>query len=57
MEKAQEMVLAAQKGDMDAFSWLYKETYDRNYYIVIKMVKQEQDAMDIPADENLRDCA
>lgn len=36
MEKIQEMVLAAKKGDMDAFSWLYKETYERNYYIVIK---------------------
>lgn len=50
MEKIQELVLAAQKGDMDAFSWLYKETYDRNYYIVIKMVRQEQDAMDILQD-------
>lgn len=35
---------------MDAFSWLYKETYERNYYIVIKMVRQEQDAMDILQD-------
>lgn len=50
MEKIQEMVLAAKKGDMDAFSWLYKETYERNYYIVIKMVRQEQDAMDILQD-------
>ena len=50
MEKIQEMVLAAKKGDMDAFSWLYKETYERNYYIVIKMVRHEQDAMDILQD-------
>ena len=50
MEKIQEMVLDAKKGDMDAFSWLYKETYERNYYIVIKMVRQEQDAMDILQD-------
>lgn len=50
MEKIQEMVAAAQKGDMDAFGWLYEETYNRNYYIVIKMVKQEQDAMDILQD-------
>lgn len=50
MEKVQEMVLAAQEGDMEAFSWLYQETYSRNYYIVIKMVKQEQDAMDILQD-------
>lgn len=50
MEKVQEMVLAAQEGDMEAFSWLYQETYNRNYYIVIKMVKQEQDAMDILQD-------
>lgn len=50
MEKVQEMVLAAQKGDMEAFGWLYRETYDRNYYIVIKMVRQEQDTMDILQD-------
>ncbi len=50
MEKIQEMVLAAKKGDMDAFSWLYKEIYERNYYIVIKMIRHEQDAMDILQD-------
>lgn len=50
MEKVQKMVLAAQKGDREAFGWLYRETYDRNYYIVIKMVKHEQDAMDVLQD-------
>lgn len=50
MEKVQEMVLAAQEGDREAFSWLYQETYNRNYYIVIKMVKHEQDAMDVLQD-------
>lgn len=50
MEKVQEMVLAAQEGDREAFGWLYRETYDRNYYIVIKMVKNEQDAMDVLQD-------
>lgn len=50
MEKVQKMVLAAQEGDREAFGWLYRETYDRNYYIVIKMVKNEQDAMDVLQD-------
>lgn len=50
MEKVQKMVLAAQEGDREAFGWLYRETYDRNYYIVIKMVKHEQDAMDVLQD-------
>lgn len=50
MEKMREMLLAAQEGRAEAFDWLYKETYSRNYYIVLKMVKQEQDAMDILQD-------
>lgn len=50
MEKAEEMFLAAKEGSEEAFEWLYRETYSRNYYIVLKMVKQEQDAMDILQD-------
>lgn len=43
----EEMLQAAREGSAEAFGWLYKATYNRNYYIVLKMVKQEQDAMDI----------
>lgn len=50
MDKMREMVLDAKAGDMEAFGWLYKETYNRNYYIVIKMVKTEQDTLDILQD-------
>ncbi len=50
MEKIEEMLQAAKDGSAEAFGWLYKATYDRNYYIVLKMVKQEQDAMDILQD-------
>ncbi len=50
MEKIQEMLLAAKEGSAEAFDRLYKETYDRNYHLVMKMVKQEQDAMDILQD-------
>ena len=50
MEIIQEKVLALQKGDMDAYSWLYQETYNRNYYIVQRMVGNEQDTLDILQD-------
>lgn len=50
MEKTEEMLQAAKEGSEEAFDWLYKETYNKNYYIVLKMVKQEQDAMDILQD-------
>lgn len=50
MENIKEAVLAAQKGDEEAFNRLYKETYERNYYIVVKMLKQEQDVMDVLQD-------
>lgn len=45
-----EKILKAQQGDMDAFTWLYEETYSRNYYIVLKMTKNEQDTLDILQD-------
>lgn len=50
MEKVEEMLLAAKEGKANAFEWLYQATYKKNYYIVLKMVKQEQDAMDILQD-------
>ena len=54
MDYVQEMLWAAQNGSAEAFNWLYRETYNRNYYIVIKMVKQEQDAMDVLQDTYIK---
>lgn len=34
-------------GDKKAFEQLYKSTYDRNYYIVFKMLNHEQDTLDV----------
>lgn len=45
-----EKILKAQQGDMDAFTWLYEETYNRNYYIVLKIIKNEQDTLDVLQD-------
>lgn len=50
MEKVEEMIQAAKEGSAEAFNWLYKATYNKNYYIVLKMVKQEQDTLDILQD-------
>ena len=50
MEKVEEMLQAAKEGNTEAFDWLYRETYNKNYYIVLKIVKQEQDALDILQD-------
>lgn len=37
----------AKAGDKKAFEKLYKETYDRNYYIIFKMLNNEQDTLDV----------
>lgn len=37
----------AKSGDKKAFEKLYKETYDRNYYIILKMLNHEQDTLDV----------
>ena len=50
MEKIQEMIHAAKTGDTAAFNWLYANTYQRNYYIIIKIVKTEQDTQDVLQD-------
>ena len=50
MEKVEEMIQAAKEGSAEAFNGLYKATYNKNYYIVLKMVKQEQDTLDILQD-------
>lgn len=50
MEKVEEMLQSAKEGNTEAFDWLYRETYNKNYYIVLKMVKQEQDALDVLQD-------
>lgn len=37
----------AKAGDKKAFEKLYKETYDRNYYIIFKILNNEQDTLDV----------
>lgn len=41
------IISKAKTGDKKAFENLYTETYDRNYYIVFKLLKNEQDALDV----------
>ena len=42
-----QIIKKAKAGDKRAFENLYKETYDRNYYMVFKMLKNEQDVLDV----------
>lgn len=48
------LVEKAQTGDEQAFSVLYQQTYDRNYYIVYKMIQNEQDVQDILQDSYVK---
>ena len=41
------MIERAKAGDEEAFESLYRETYDRNYYIILKMLNNEQDTLDV----------
>ncbi|MDE6626095.1 MAG: RNA polymerase sigma factor [Lachnospiraceae bacterium] len=43
----EQMIKKAKAGDRKAFEELYKATYDRNYYIVFKMLNHEQDTLDV----------
>lgn len=43
----EEMIKKVKAGDQKAFEELYKATYDRNYYIVFKMLNHEQDTLDV----------
>jgi len=47
MKKIERTIKKAKAGEPKAFEYLYKETYDRNYYIIYKMLKNEQDTMDV----------
>ncbi len=46
----QEVIRAAKEGNKEAFNRLYEERYKKNYYIAVKMLEQEQDAMDVLKD-------
>lgn len=50
----QQLIKKAKAGDEKAFSRLYHQTYNRNYYIVQKMVKSEQDTQDILQDTYIK---
>lgn len=47
MKKIEQTIKKAKAGESKAFEELYKETYDRNYYIIFKMLKNEQDTLDV----------
>lgn len=47
MKKIERTIKKAKAGESKAFEYLYKETYDRNYYIIYKMLKNEQDTLDV----------
>lgn len=47
MKKIERLIKKAKLGEAKAFEYLYKETYDRNYYIIYKMLKNEQDTLDV----------
>lgn len=47
MKKIERTIKKAKAGEPKAFEYLYKETYDRNYYIIYKMLKNEQDTLDV----------
>lgn len=49
-----QLVERALKKDHEAFSQLYYQTYDKNYYLVLKLVKSEQDAEDILQDTYIK---
>lgn len=43
----EEMIKMVKAGNPKAFEELYKATYDRNYYIVFKILNHEQDTLDV----------
>ena len=49
-KSVKQLVEQALQSDHEAFSQLYYQTYDRNYYLVLKLVKNEQDTEDILQD-------
>lgn len=49
-----QLVERALQKDQEAFSRLYYKTYDRNYYLVLKLVKSEQDTEDILQDTYIK---
>lgn len=49
-KSVKQLVEQALQNDHEAFSQLYYQTYDRNYYLVLKLVKNEQDTEDILQD-------
>ena len=49
-----QLVERALQNDHEAFSQLYYQTYDRNYYLVLKLVKSEQDTEDILQDTYIK---
>jgi len=45
-----QMVAAAQQGDAGAFEAIYSTTYNKVYYLALKTLKDEQDALDVVQD-------
>lgn len=53
-ENIRELLLQAQQGDQGAFQRIYELTYSKNYFLVYKMVKNEQDTLDILQDTYMK---
>lgn len=53
-EDIRDLLLRAQKGDQRAFQRIYELTYSKNYFLVYKMVKNEQDTLDILQDTYIK---
>ena len=49
-----QLIERALQNDHEAFSQLYYQTYDRNYYLVLKLVKSKQDTEDILQDTYIK---
>ena len=53
-ESIREAVEAAQRGDSEAYGYLYKKSYREKYYIALKYMRNDTDAEDVLSDAYLR---
>lgn len=53
-ETMKNLVERAKKGDVEAFTALYKDTIDKAYYTAVKIVKNPQDAQDMVQDAYIK---
>ena len=49
-----EAIALAKEGKEEGFSFLYQETYQKSYYVALKFMKQEEEALDVLQDAYIR---